>query len=207
MAPDAFKAITYRAVRPEDYAEAAERLEWVQKAGSVFRWTGSWLTAFVTPDSKDSVYLEEENRKDLTDQLNRFRQAGREINVMNPVYASIDLEIEICVSANAYSAEVKERILLALFGKKGIRPVQGYFSPDRFTFGEFLERSTLEATIQAVQGVKAIEKIFFRRRGWFETREFTELSYDPGKDTIIRIANNPLHPEWGTLKLYTHGGI
>lgn len=207
LAPDAFKAITYRAVRPEDYAEAAERLEWVQKAGSVFRWTGSWLTAFVTPDSKDSVYLEEENRKDLTDQLNRFRQAGREINVMNPVYASIDLEIEICVSANAYSAEVKERILLALFGKKGIRPVQGYFSPDRFTFGEFLERSTLEATIQAVQGVKAIEKIFFRRRGWFETREFTELSYDPGKDTIIRIANNPLHPEWGTLKLYTHGGI
>ena len=49
LAPDAFKAITYRAVRPGDYAEAAERLAWVQKAGSVFRWTGSWLTAFVTP--------------------------------------------------------------------------------------------------------------------------------------------------------------
>ena len=45
VAPEAFRAVTYRAVRPEDYAEAAERLPWVQRAGATFRWTGSWLTA------------------------------------------------------------------------------------------------------------------------------------------------------------------
>ncbi|MBK9225646.1 MAG: hypothetical protein IPL67_00925 [Ignavibacteria bacterium] len=207
LATDAFKAVTYRAVRPEDYAEAAERLPWVQKAGSAFRWTGSWLTAFVTPDPKDTVYLEAEKSIDVTNQLNRFRQSGREINVMDPVYASIDLEIEICVSNDAYPGEVKERVYNALMGKKGLRPQEGYFSPDRFTFGTFLERSTLEAAIQDVPGVKAIEKIYFRRRGWFGKRLFSELSYDPGKNTIIRIANNPLHPEQGTLKLYTHGGL
>jgi hypothetical protein len=207
LASDTFKAITYRAVRPEDYAEAAERLPWVQKAGSVFRWTGSWLTAFVTPDPKGTVYLEAEKRIDLTNQLNRFRQAGREVNVMDPEYASIDLEIEICVASDAYSGQVKERVMIALMGKKGLRPQEGYFSSDRFTFGTFLERSTLEAAIQDVPGVKAIEKIYFRRRGWFEKRLFSELSYDPGKDTIIRIANNLLHPEQGTLKLYTHGGL
>ena len=207
LASDAFRAITFRAVRPEDYAEAAERLPWVQKAGSVFRWTGSWLTAFVTPDPKGTVYLEEPKRIDLTNQLNRFRQAGREVNVMDPVYASMDLEVEICVSDNAYAGQVKERVFIALLGKKGLRPQAGYFSPDRFTFGTFLERSTLEAVIQDVAGVKAIEKIFFSRRGWFAKRVFRGLSYDPGKDTIIRIANNPLHPEQGTLKLYTHGGL
>jgi hypothetical protein len=207
LASDAFRAITYRAVRPEDYAEAAERLPWVQKAGSVFRWTGSWLTAFVTPDPKGTVYLEDEKRIDLTNQLNRFRQAGREVNVMDPEYASIDLEIEICVAPDAYAGQVKERVSIALMGKSGLRPQEGYFSPDRFTFGTFLERSTLEAAIQDVPGVKAIEKIYFRRRGWFEKRLFAELSYDPGKNTIIRIANNPLHPEQGTLKLYTHGGL
>lgn len=207
LASDAFRAITYRAVRPEDYAEAAERLAWVQKAGSVFRWTGSWLTAFVTPDPKDTVYLPAENRIDLTNQLNRFRQAGREVNVMDPEYASIDLEIEICVSANAYQGQVKERVDIAMMGKKGLQPQEGYFSPDRFTFGTFLERSTLEAAIQDVPGVKAIEKIFYGRRGWFLKQIFSELSYDPGKNAIIRIANDPLHPEQGTLKIYTHGGI
>jgi len=207
LASDAYRAVTYRAVRPEDYAEAAERLEWVQKAGAAFRWTGSWLTAFVTPDPEGKVILESDQRDDLTNQMNRFRQAGREVNVMDPLYANIDLEIEICVAADAYAGQVKERVFTALMGKKGLRPIQGYFSPDRFTFGTLLERTSLEAAIQAVPGVKAVEKIYFRRRGWFMKKVFSELSYDPGKNTIIRIANDPLRPEQGTLKLYTHGGI
>ena len=50
LAPEAFRALTFRAVRPEDYAEIAERLPWVQRAGARFRWTGSWLSMFVTAD-------------------------------------------------------------------------------------------------------------------------------------------------------------
>ncbi|QAA81841.1 hypothetical protein EI546_08970 [Aequorivita sp. H23M31] len=207
LAPEAFRAIAYRAVRPEDYSEAAERLPWVQKAGSVSRWTGSWLTTFTTPDSKETVTLKEDKRLDLVNQLNRFRQAGREVNVLDPIYADIDLEIKICISENSYAGQVKERVYNALFGKTGFRSIIGYFSPERFTFGTPLERSTLEAAIQEVSGVKAVEKIYFRRRGWFKSRKFSEMSYDPGKDAIIRVSNNPLHPEQGTLKLYTHGGL
>ncbi len=207
LAPEAFRSLTYRAVRPEDYAEAAERLPWVQKAGSAFRWTGSWLTSFTTPDPKGKVILENPEKFQLTDQLNRFRQAGREINVLDPIYANIDLKIDVCVAENAYGGEVKERVMEALMGKTGINPREGYFSPDRFTFGTFLERSTLEAAIQNVPGVKAVEKITFRRRAWFGWRTFTELSYDPGMNAIIRIANDPLHPQRGTLNIYTHGGL
>ncbi len=207
LAPEAFRSLTYRAVRPEDYAEAAERLPWVQKAGAAFRWTGSWLTAFVTPDPKGKAILESAERIDLTNQMNRFRQAGREVNVLDPIYANIDLKIKVCVSADSYPGDVKERVLIALLGKNGIRPIEGYFSPDRFTFGTFLERSTLEAAIQAVPGVKAVEEITFRRRAWFGWRDFTELSYDPGINSIIRIASDPLHPERGTLNIYTHGGL
>lgn len=207
LATDAFRAVTYRAVRPEDYAEAAERLPWVQKAGATFRWTGSWLTAFVTPDPKGKVILEDAERQELMDQLNRFRQAGREVNVLNPVYADIDLKIEICVAPDAYPGQVKERVYEALMGINGLRPVPGYFSPDRFTFGTPLDRSTLEAAIQDVAGVRAVETIRFRRRGWFNWREFTGMRYDPGLQTIIRMANDPLHPERGTLKLHTHGGL
>jgi hypothetical protein len=207
LAPQAYQAVTYRAVRPEDYQEAAERLPWVQKAGASFRWTGSWITAFVTADPIGAVVLAEDERINLVNQLDRFRQAGREVDVIDPEYANIDLEIEICISPDDYPGEVKERVYEALLGKKGLRPLPGYFSPDRFTFGTFLDRSTLEAVIQSVTGVAAVEYISIARRGWFDWREFTELSYDPGKNVIIRIANDPLHPERGTLKLYTHGGL
>ncbi|HMH23942.1 MAG TPA: hypothetical protein VK563_19285 [Puia sp.] len=207
LAPQAFRAVTYRAVRPEDYAEAAERLPWVQKAGAAFRWTGSWLTAFVTADPNGQFHLDNVERGDLGNQMDRFRQAGREVDILDPEYANMDLDICICVSSDAYGGEVKGRVLEALLGKKGVRPVEGYFSPDRFTFGTFLERSGLEAALQAVPGVKAVEKILFRRRGWFGWKEFQELTYDPGKNVIISIENNPLEPQRGTVKIHTHGGL
>ncbi len=207
LATEAFRAITYRAVRPEDYAEAAERLPWVQKAGAAFRWTGSWLTAFVTPDPKGKVTLDPPDRMDLIHQLDRFRQAGREVSVMDPIYASLDLEIDICVSPDAYPGEVKERVTEALIGHKCGVTLSAYFSPDRFTFGTSLERSTLEAAIQHVQGVNAVGKITFRRKGWFGWRIFRGMQYDPGKNTIIRVANDPLHPDRGSLKIHTYGGL
>ena len=50
MAPQAFRAVQFRAVRPADYVAAAETLPWVLSAGTAFRWTGSWLTVFTTAD-------------------------------------------------------------------------------------------------------------------------------------------------------------
>lgn len=206
-APEAFRAVTFRAVRPEDYAEAARRLPWVQQAGASFRWTGSWLSAFVTPDPRGATLLAGTRRRELETHLDRFRQAGRQVHVANPQYADIDLEIIVCVAPYAYPGEVKERVLAALQGRNGVRPVPGYFSPDRFTFGTPLERSTLEATIQEVPGVLAVESIRFRRRGWFEWRPFTEWGYAPGDQAIIRVDNDPLHPERGSFKIHTHGGL
>ncbi len=95
LAPEAFRALTYRAVRPEDYREAAERLSWVQRAGCSFRWTGSWQTAFVTPDPRSSVQVTADERIDLENQLDRFRQAGRETHAMDPRYADLDLRVDL----------------------------------------------------------------------------------------------------------------
>ena len=206
-APQAFRTITYRAVRPEDYADAAEKLDWVQKAGAEFRWTGSWLTAFVTADPQGKAALDDSDRLDLFQQLDRYRQAGREVVIPEPIYADIDLVMEICIMPNMYAGEVKGRILEALLGHKGVRPKPGYFSPDRFTFGTLLERSSLEAAIQQVEGVRAVERVRIRRRGWFGWKDLTMLSYDPGRHAIIRLENDPLHPQRGTLKIYTHGGL
>lgn len=206
-APEAFQQVTYRAVRPEDYAAAAELLPWVQDAGAAFRWTGSWVSCFVTADPSGQIGLSDTQETDLEYQEQRYRQAGREVIIDQPVYANLDMEICVCARPTAYRGEVLQQVQTALMGQTGYPPVIGYFSPDRFTFGTLLERSTLEAAIQAVPGVLAVERIRYRRRGFFDWKVFTDLSYDPGNNTIICLANDPLHPEEGILTLNIHGGL
>ena len=90
--PEAFRALTFRAVLDEDFEEIAERLAWVQQAGAVSRWTGSWLTTFVTPDPLGSFTLSDERRAELEDLMDCVRQAGREVHVSDPVFVDIDLD-------------------------------------------------------------------------------------------------------------------
>ena len=206
LAPDAFRAVVYRAVRPEDYAEAAERLPWVQRAGAAFRWTGSWLSAFVTPDPRGAAALETGQRRDLVDQLDRFRQTGREAHVLAPVYADLDLEITVCAQPTAFPGDVQERVRDALLGSGRMVRVPGFFSPDNFTFGTPLIRSSLEAAIQHVPGVRAVEDMMIRRRGWFDWRPLTELIFEVGRDEVIRLENDQRHPDRGSLRIVMEGG-
>lgn len=202
-APQAFRALTYRAVQPADYEEIAGRLPWVQQAGAAVRWTGSWSTVFATPDVRDEVGLSAAHRLELEQLIERVRQAGREAKVMDPRYADIDLEIRLCVAANAYRGEVKEAALAALFGKHG---GQGFFDPDNFRFGTPLSRAALIATLQAVPGVRAVEGMKVRRRGRFDWRDFTEFALPVGVNELVRVANDRDLPERGAVRLVMEGG-
>jgi hypothetical protein len=205
-APEAYRAITYRAVRPEDYDELAERLPWVQRAGTQFRWTGSWLSAFTTADPAHVDELPADQRVELTRYLDRFRMAGREVHVLAPRYADLQLEIEVCVAPEAYPADVEQRIMLVLAGRGGVRPIVGFFDPDHFTFGTPLDRSELEAAVQRVAGVRAVKEISIARPGWFEKRPFLEAYYQPAIDEVIRVDNDPIHPNRGSVSVRTEGG-
>jgi hypothetical protein len=203
LAPEAFRAITFRAVRPEDYAETAERLPGVQRAGARFRWTGSWLSVFVTADPVGSFELRAELRKELTNLMDAVRQAGREVFVRNPRFVNIDLEIHICVEPFAYAGQVQAAVLEALLGRKTLRPTTGFFDPDNFTFGTPLRRSALEATIQEVNGVRGVEEMRIRARGLTDWRVFNELTFEVHDDQVIRLQNDPRFPERGSLRIIT----
>jgi hypothetical protein len=202
-APQDYQTIAYRAVRPEDYEEIAERLEWVQNAGAKFRWTGSWPTVFVTPDPFDEVGLSSENRTELQELMDRVRQAGRQVCVREPAYANIDLEIRICVAEDAYPGDVKERVLIALFGN---RHATGFFDPDNFTFATPLSRAALIASIQDVPGVHAVDGMRIRRRGWFDWRPFSEYLFRVADNELINVTNNRFMPEQGAVRLIMEGG-
>jgi hypothetical protein len=112
----------------------------------------------------------------------------------------------VCVANDAYRGEVKERVLEVLFGTRGFRPLQGFFSPDLFTFGTPLDRSRLEAAIQAVPGVRAVEEIWIRHRGRFGWRQFTEPAFVPRSNEVLRIENDRELPERGAVTLVMEGG-
>jgi hypothetical protein len=205
LAPQAFRAQQYRAVLASDYATAAETLRWVERAGTVFRWTGSWQTTFTTPEPVATEQIAIDDRIALITLLNRYRMAGTESYVPDPDYVSIDLQIELCALANAFAAGVKAAVIAAL-SPTGAGAATAFFAINRFVFGQPLERSALEAAIQAVPGVAGITCIHYRLRD--ATLNFVEMgdSVVVGASQIIRCDNDPSRPNNGSLAVTVRGG-
>lgn len=206
MAPERFRATQYRAVRSQDYERAAMTLSWVQRAGTQFRYTGSWLSVFTAVDPKDSESLPDDGLVELTTLLDRYRLAGYEAFALAPRYASLDLEVTVCVRPDAFRADVSQAVLAALDTTTHSDGRRGFFHPDRFTFGVALERSALEAELQEVPGVDGVIELSYRRRG--HTRKFIVLpdSVEVGTDEIVRVDNDPDRPERGSVLVKVRGG-
>lgn len=205
--PEAFRALTYRAVLDEDFEEIAERLAWVQQAGAVSRWTGSWLTIFVTPDPLGSFTLSEERRTELEGLMDCVRQAGREVHVLDPVFVDLDLDMALCIEPGAYFGQVQERVIRALAGPARFGAPLPFFHPDNFSFGDPLYLAELEAAIHAVPGVLAVEETMVRRRGQTDYEPFTATRIEVGSDRILRLRNDPRRPDQGSLRVRLRAAV
>jgi Baseplate J-like protein len=210
VAPQAFRATQFRAVTASDYEAAAESLPWVLKAGTSFRWTGSWLTVFTTVDPSASgtsgASATEANQEDLINLLNRRRLTGYESYAPPPTLVSIDLVITVCVQTGWLSSDVEAGVLSRL--ADAIQPdgTPGFFYADSFTFGTPLYRSNLEAAIQSVKGVKGALDIEYRQRGASAVFQTLPAELQFGTDEILRVANDPNYPERGTIRVIAEGG-
>lgn len=206
LTPEAFRADVLFAVRPEDYGTQAERLEFVQRAHGTPRYTGSWTTMFAAADPFGANSLTSEQREQLENLMNCVRQTGRDVVVKDPKTLTIDLIIKICVEPFAFAAEVGAQVQELLVGRGGGRNSTPFFSPDNFTFGTPLRRSALEALIESVPGVRFVEGMWVREHGVSTPRAFRELLLQVDPDQVIRLDNEPLHPESGSLTVMTNGG-
>jgi len=205
LAPQAFRATPLRAVLASDYAAAAQTQSWVKRAGTVFRWTGSWLTTMTTPEPVASEQIQIDDRIALINLLNRYRMAGAESYVPDPDYVSIDLVVELCALANAFAAQVKQAVTAAV-SPIGAGAARAFFAISRFVFGQPLQRSALEAAIQAIPGVAGVTCINYRRRDL--TTSFSEMGdvVTVGASQIIRCDNDPSRPNNGSLAVIVRGG-
>lgn len=204
-APQAWRANPRRAVRPEDYSAIIEKLDWVQRAFSSTRWTGSWPTDFVAADPRGSAGLTDEQRRLLAREVDCIRLATRDARPVDPAYRDIDIDVLVCLAAGFDESQVLKAALAAL-------APPGFFSPDHFTFGRPLYRSALEATVQAVPGIAHVEEIRIRvldgrdpgRGDW---RTFAEPRLDASPDEIIRLQNDPNQSTLGLLTVRSKGAL
>lgn len=206
LAPQAFRANRYNAVLASDYAAAAQTLPWVERAGTVFRWTGSWLTVFTTADPEGSEQITSQEQLQLIQLLNRRRLAGYESYCPAPVYVSLDLEVYVCALPTVFNADVQTAVQTALSAAKNPDGTTGFFYVDNFTFGQPLERSSLEAAIQNAYGVAGVHCILYRQRGIIVDYILLpdEVTIQPNQ--ILRVDNDPSRPERGSLLVYVDGG-
>ena len=207
MAPQAFRAVQYRAVLASDYEAAAETLPWVEQAGTSFRWTGSWMTVFTAADPHGGAAISVDQEIQLVELLNRYRLAGYESYAPAPNYVSVDLRVEVCVLTGWLDGDVEASVIAALAGSNCPNGPAGFFFADNFTFGIPLYRSRLEAAIQNAAGVLGVHAIKYRQRGAFAGFRNLPEVITPGPTQILRVDNDPSFPERGTIRVIAEGGV
>jgi hypothetical protein len=204
-APSAFRT-QKRAVTSQDYATVVERNPDVQRAAARFRWTGSWRTVFVTADRWGGAHVDEKFGNKVRGDLERYRMAGHDVDLDEPVYVSLEIEMHVCAKADYFRADVKQA-LLDVFNNR-VRPdgQRGVFHPDKFTFSQTVYLSPLYAAAQAVEGVESVDITVFQRQGDSRSSGLKDGKIVLNRLEIARLDNDRNFPEHGVFNLIVEGG-
>jgi hypothetical protein len=205
-APQAFRR-QERAVTPADYAEVTQRLAGVQRAAAALRWTGSWHTVFVTVDREQGLPVEQDDhRKSVAQHLDRYRMAGHDLRIDDPVYVSLEIDMLVCLMPIYFRSEVKKALLEVL--GSGMLPDgrRGVFHPDNWNFGQTVYLSPIYAAARSVPGVASVQITRFQRAGQDDPESLADGFMRLGGLEIPRLENDPNYPEHGVLRLELHGG-
>lgn len=205
-APQQFSLDPLTLVKPADYAAAAQSLPFVQQAGTSFRWTGSWLTAFTIANPMGGEQPAAAQLESVTDLLDRRRMAGYESYVLPPRYVSIDLSLIVCADPAYFAAAVQAAVIARLVPGALSGGGVGFFDHSQWSFGAPLQSSALFAAVQSCVGVAGILSAQFRQRGAQLT--WTELpdSLIVAADQILRVDDDPSRPDAGLLTVTVEGG-
>ena len=204
-APHAFRT-QERAVTPADYAEVTERLAGVQRAAAGLRWTGSWHTVFVTVDREGGAAVDQGFAASVVEHLDRYRMAGHDLHVNEPLHVSLEIDLLVCVKAGYFRSDVRHGLLEVLSSRRRADGTFGLFHPDNFSFGQTVYLSPLYAAARTVAGVASVQVTRFQRQGQDDAKPLADGFLPLGRLEIARLDNDPNFPEHGVLRLDLHGG-
>jgi hypothetical protein len=217
LAPEAFRAIQFRAVTEADWQEVALRHPGVAAAKARFRWTGSWHTVFVAVHPVDAASLVRlagggaalapAFAADIAAHLRRFKLAGYDLAVRAARYVPLEIDVRICVERGHFRGDVLAAVGLALSNRLAPDGSRGFFHPLAFSFGQSVYLSRLYAAVEAVPGVESATVTLFKRYWEVENDEIARGLIAMGDLEIARLDNDPNFPENGVLRLSAVGGL
>jgi hypothetical protein len=204
-APVAYR-VQERAVPPADYAQVTERLIDVQRAAATLRWTGSWHTVFLTVDQQSGAALSQQFEIDIRNHVERYRIAGHDLEVDEPRFVALEIDMHVCVAADHFRSDV-ERELFAVFSNRDLPDGRrGFFHPDNLTFGQPVFLSAIYAAAHQVAGVESVEVRTFQRLGVPDNTALESGRLDIDRLEITRLDNDRSFAERGQLTISLGGG-
>ena len=201
-APEAFAAEPRRAVLATDHAEAALRVDSVQRAMARQGWSGSWPVVATVVDLKVDGDTAAQTMAELQALLDDLRMLGTEAAVVAGTPIGLFVALDVCASPIADAERVRLDILDVLHPGTDERP--GVFHPNRLQLGTSLYLSSVIAAVACVPGVDAVQ-----------VREARRLSDPPGAvheviafeaDEVGMLEDDPARPERGRLDVKVRGG-
>jgi hypothetical protein len=168
--------------------------------------SGSWYTSLMTFDRRGGLPVTPAFEDDLRNHMERFRMAGRDLEVDGPISVGIEIDMQVCVCPDYLRGQVRAAVLERFSNRVLADGTLGAFHPDRMRFGETLYLSPLIALAQSVEGVTAVTVTLFRRMSdpgssGLEARKLTF-----GRREIARLDNDPSRASNGVLRLDMKGG-
>lgn len=217
LAPEAFRAITFRAVTEADYEAAAMLLPGVAAAKASFIWTGSWHAVFVAIHPLDTgllqrlpgggALLEPGFAARVEAALGRYRLAGYDLVVRAAIYVPVELDIQLCIARGHFRGDVLEAVRDALSNRLLPGGRRGFFHPASFAFGDPVYASRIYALLQGVDGVESARITRMKRYWNLPAGELERGLIALGPAEIARLDNDRNQPEYGVLRLSAVGGL
>ncbi|MBX3238403.1 MAG: putative baseplate assembly protein [Chitinophagaceae bacterium] len=205
-APAAFR-IQERAVTTGDYEDMSLRTsEDIQRSACTFRWTGSWHTAFLTIDRFGGREVSPDFRNHVKSSMDIYRMAGQDVEVNEPQYVSLELEMIVCVEQNYFASDVKAALLKVFSNRVLPDGSLGIFHPDNFSFGQTVYLSPLYAAAQSVPGVASVQITKFKRLDTADNSAVDTGKLPVSRLEIARLDNDPNFPDHGIFNLIMKGG-
>ena len=205
FAPYAFDS-QQRAVTVKDYEAILARYPGIEQGFAQLKWTGSWWTYYISVDRTGGLTVDAPFQQQVETYLNSYRMAGYDLDITNPVFVPLEIEMHVCV-APGYSPSNIQQTLLQVFSSN-ILPdgAMGFFHPDNFTFGQTVYLSTIYETATGVAGVSSVVVEVFQRYGRVAQGELATGEIKMEASEVARLDNDPNFPENGIMVITVDGG-
>ncbi len=206
FAPAAFRRRLERAITADDYATLAQANPKLERASAQLNWTGSWYEADVSVDPWNLEMADPALLEAIGCDLERYRRMGHDLRVQAAVYVPIKLGIEACALPGYDRGHVKAALLARFSNRSNADGTQGFFHPDRLSFGDWVYLSRIIAAAQAVVGVSCVTVTEFHRLFEPPNQEIADGVVPLAGNEIAQLDNDPNHPERGQLQIVVGGG-